>query len=343
MTPSLSPRARRGFTLIELLVVIAIIAILIGLLLPAVQKVREAAARSKCTNNLKQFGLGLQTYHDTYNKFPVGEFNDDNQNWGWGVAVLPYIEQQAVYTLLDADTSYFMTFIPGGGLNRNKVMAAGVYSADSYNTQGAVNANAGGGAAKTVISVFICPSDSWPNQTTTGFGKSNYLANMGSDLNGGNYANWTSPNGGTETGVLMQSNDNNYTWANTIASITDGTSNTVLLGEAAANRLSSNNVFGTGATNTFPVWAGGNPALAGQGRQYNYFRLMDANYPLNSTNTTAETNGAMYLDRAFNSSHTGGANFLLCDGSVRFVANGIDAATYRAAGTRNGGEALSLP
>ena len=352
---SVSPiRARRGFTLIELLVVIAIIAILIGLLLPAVQKVREAASRAKCTNNLKQFGIALQAYHDTYNKFPVGEFNDDNANWGWGSATLPYIEQDNVYKLLVADTANFMIFIPGGGQNKAINLTAADGNADSNNTAGRINNKAGdtsggtNGVAKTVIKAFICPSDSWPDATTAGYGKANYLANLGWDASQtarggtGTWANWTNPNGGTFNGVLVQSNDNKITWPTTIGGITDGTSNTVLLGEASAQAGST--LYGTGSTNQFPVWAGGNPNNGGQGRQHNYFRVMDINYPLNSKNTTMDSaGGGLIMDRCFNSKHTGGANFLLCDGSVRFVASGVDGDAYQAAGTRNGGETLQLP
>ena len=115
----------------------------------------------------------------------------------------------------------------------------------------------------------------------------------------------------------------------------------MLLGEASGQRLST--LYGISATNTYPVWAGGNPNNAGQGRQHNYFRVMDTAYPLNSQNTSADTGGGgMYMDRAFNSSHTGGGNFALCDGSVKFISNSVDITAYTAAGTKSGGESASI-
>ena len=324
---------RKGFTLIELLVVIAIIAILIALLVPAVQKVRAAAARTQCLNNLKQIGIALHSYHDAYKAFPVGQFNDDNRNWGWGTAILPFLDQGPIHDALSNDTVNFMMFPPGGGPNVWNGVSG--YNADSNNTGGTVNLTAGGGAAGTVLRVYQCPANGWQAQTTSGFGKTNYLGNMGSDTSGGNWASWSNPNGGTMNGVLLQANNNTYSWAVKVAQITDGSSNTVAVGEVTHNS-SGSGLYGANATNTFPIWAGGNPNNQGQGRQHNYFRLMDPAYPLN-LRTTANA------DRCFGSDHEGGSHFLFCDGTVRFVSSTIDAVTYTALGTRAGDDAVTLP
>lgn len=315
---------RRAFTLVELLVVIAIIGVLIALLLPAVQQAREAARRMQCTNNLKQLALSLHNFHDTYGNFPVGEQDDDNGQWGWGVAVLPYIEQNNIYDLLTADTANFLYPIPGGGDNPFGTTDGGNNNATTVRTA------AGGGAATNVIDAFVCPSDIWPERNSGGFGKTNYLGCMGSDTSGGNWASWSNPNGGTENGILLQANNNNKTWVTNMAAITDGTSNTVAIGEATPD----NQDYTIDQTARVPTWAGGNAGYAGQGRQHNYLRIMDQAYPLN-------LKVGSNANRCFGSQHPGGGNFALCDGSVRFLAETMDGLAYQALGTRNGGEVVS--
>jgi len=320
------PRNRRGFTLIELLVVIAIIAILIGLLLPAVQKVRAAAARMSCSNNLKQLALALHSYHDTVGKFPVGCYDDDGNNWGWATVLLPYIEQQNAYNTLVAEIANNRYWIPpGGGGGANGI------STDADNR---FNVNSGGNAtaiAKTVIKTFLCPGDILPETTAGGYAKSNYVGNMGNQTVA---ATWGCAvvKGGTQNGVLLYANDNGNTWVTRMADILDGTSNTVGFGEASV----SASVSPASTTKHFPIWAGGNPDGAGcDGYVNSTLRFMDANHFINRR-TGAES------DRSMGSQHTGGAHVGLMDGSVRFLSDTTSTTIQAAIASRNGGEVASV-
>jgi prepilin-type N-terminal cleavage/methylation domain-containing protein/prepilin-type processing-associated H-X9-DG protein len=282
-----SPRRRPAFTLIELLVVIAIIAILIGLLLPAVQKVREAAARAKCQNNLKQLGLGLHNYHSAYGKFPAGwttklagaNLTADQGYWGWSVELLPYVEQQNLYNRLNPTV---------------RSMRA-VFQNDPA-------------ALQTPLSVFMCPSDT----------VSPLNDNRKFSLMGPLPSPFTSPiaiaisnypgNGGNngDTGLFQQDTQIR------VGDINDGTSNTLAVGE----RKSKDQAYGA-------LWAGqsaqtgetaqGPGGSQGSVRGYTYYRMPDG-----VTNT-----GVTWPDLAFSSNHTNGANFAFCDGSVRYIAYGI--------------------
>jgi prepilin-type N-terminal cleavage/methylation domain-containing protein len=349
-------KVRRAFTLIELLVVIAIIAILIALLVPAVQKVRAAAARTQCANNLKQIGLALHSYHDAYKHFPVGLPNDDMRNWGWMVYILPYIDQGPIWQALNNDTANFILTTNPGGQNifvyngtTYGSMTAG-YNIDNFNggTPNAnTNMNAGGGAAAQILAVFICPADSLPKSGNSGglYAKSNYMGNIGNVLywSGSNPPvaptswayNWGCSAGvhaPQQNGIFFISNDNTDTTVININQITDGTSNTAMVGEVS---VSQSNTPQTPNNAEFPVWAGavGNNCgnLSSVGSQ---FRIMDANFYINRTVGNES-------DLSFGSQHPGGiAQFVFCDATVHAVSQNIAATTYMALGSRNGGETL---
>jgi prepilin-type N-terminal cleavage/methylation domain-containing protein/prepilin-type processing-associated H-X9-DG protein len=186
---------RPAFTLIELLVVIAIIAILIGLLLPAVQKIREAANRMKCTNNLKQIGLGLHNHHDTAGKFPAGWKTTPSNTtgyWGWGTELLPYIEQQNLYTRLN----------PIGRTLQQ------VFQADLA-------------ALQTPLSIFKCPSD-----TGGALNENRRFSQMGMGPTAISISNYPGNGGNSGDRGIFQGNT-----AIGFADIIDGTSNTIAVGE----------------------------------------------------------------------------------------------------------------
>lgn len=324
----------RGFTLVELLVVIAIIGILIALLLPAVQAAREAARRSQCSNNLKQLGLGIQNFHDTYKVFPIGQPDDDNDNYAWGAYILPFCEQRPLYDAI-VNNGGWLIYIPGGSntpVQQAKVAGAGS-GIDAYNGNTQVGPNHGG-AAKTIIKGFVCPSDVLPAADNNGFAKSNYCCCLGDDQPWSSRTpNWSNPNGSSEqTGMFRLANTNDYHYVTSFADLTDGSSNTIALGEVSI----SGNVTPAEIGRVFPLWAGGNNDWAGQWRISSWGRICGPTAFINRRDGTPGTGGPVgslyWSDYSYGSQHPGGAQFLLADGSVRFLSETVDTTTYTSRG-----------
>jgi prepilin-type N-terminal cleavage/methylation domain-containing protein/prepilin-type processing-associated H-X9-DG protein len=315
MTPS-SVR-KPGFTLIELLVVIAIIAILIGLLLPAVQKVREAAARMSCQNNMKQIGVALHNYHSSYGNFPPGS---NPQGFTAVALLLPYIEQGNLYNMVNFTA-------PGGADDPSNAAATA-----------------------TTIKMLLCPSDV-VNAQNFGLAGNNYFANYGTNVN-------FFGNAGVANGAFALRDSPGIG----VLGISDGTSNTAAFSELKKgdfnNAAYSPADWLNGSSLGSPTTPDQAYALCqGINTSKLSYQLFSAGGEwLNDNNTgTAYThvgtpgsiNCAFLANLTFDvnasSYHTNGVNVLMCDGSVRFVATSIDLATWRAVGTRAGGEVLTLP
>jgi prepilin-type N-terminal cleavage/methylation domain-containing protein len=296
-----------GFTLIELLVVIAIIAVLIGLLLPAVQKVREAAARTQCENNIKQMCIGMHTFAEQKKHFPpafknaatTASFPGYPPGWGWGTYILPYLEQGNLFDQLNPEYTLF-----GGGGN------------PAYPTN----------PTRTPLRVFRCPADTTPQENIIrlNHGLSNYRAVAGYDPFGG-----LMQNGRDWGGVIFHNSKIPF------EQISDGTSQTLAVGECIYD-------IRPGVDKWAAIWAGCTGTYPGgtiNGVSYSPgVRISDVMWQIDDI--SAQINGT--APQAFSSRHYRGAFFGFCDGSVRFFKQGGDVQILKFLAGRADGKVVPL-
>lgn len=306
----MSRSQKSGFTLVELLVVIAIIGVLVALLLPAVQSAREAARRMQCTNNLKQLALAMHNYHDANTAFPIGALpvGGDFDGHSWYSRTLPYIEQSAIYNALN------WTVIVGN--NNNPDLRA------------------------TKLPGHFCPSDSAKMQESTNptwrIWRTNYAANFGNT----NYGGMTKSSETFKGAPFGITNTYNF------GTVTDGTSNTLMLGEVVTPKNAGWQGYygvpmyagGAGFTGWFTPNSLGPDEMARKCFNDNLDTAVAAKCSSAGSNQADVANQVATL----RSKHTGGVNAALCDGSVQFVSQNVDLVVYRGMSSAQGGEIVSL-
>ncbi len=344
-------RCRPGFSLIELLVVIAIIGVLIGMLLPAVQKVREAANRISCTNNLKQIGLALHNYHDTFKKLPYGKspvFTNPPgapvyARWSTHSQILPYLEQDNLYNSIN------FNFPPETPDMSTPDMPDYMLP---YQNPGRVNAD----ACRTRVSVFICPSDSvdesvdWPGQT-------NYAGNQGTAF----LCDLCEAQPSTLDPSLRPNGVFYFMSKVRLADLIDGTSQTAMFSEKLRGGNQDNlrtNMYMEMNSDTLDMTVmncmGLDPSMSmvvtrNQGAAWAVGEMDCSTYNHVFTPNTRTCAGMDFQGSMSNmsmqvppsSNHPKGVNVLMGDGSVHFIQDSIDLVTWRALGTRNGREIIS--
>ena len=320
---------RRAFTLIELLVVIAIIAILIALLVPAVQKVREAAARTQCVNNLKQLGIALQSYHDAYKEFPMGDNAPGGINNAprltYVIYLYPFLDQVPLYeafhfTPVAPDTQTTPFFMVANNSTAPTPLSA-------------------------LVNVFICPSDY--GVRTCGNGTADSAGVQYSWMTG-NYAAVFpgTKNQDADVATMTTRTALGPNYQTKMVQITDGTSNTVLMTECLRSLGGGNDIRGAvwidepgcsfvytqtpaAATGTYTPNTSANDIL------YHCTSVPNANRPCVQDQTAGNESAAA------RSMHPGGVNVLLCDGTARFVANNVSPTIWADLATIAGGEVIN--
>jgi len=370
-------KGKKAFTLIELLVVIAIIAILIGLLLPAVQKVREAAARTTCQNNAKQMGLAVHNFLSTYSVFPhpgqldsTGTATTFYMPISFGTQILPYIEMESVYKMFDTTTQIY-------NQSTNAVLATGYRP---YAATGGLHLTAKGRdyadpafptgwtAAATTIKTFICPSTPigatgrGTGDNGSGLGGVDYMIPVMSDLNDTSKVRDAALTNLTKTYGMLGLDKGPL-------SCSDGTSNTVMIVEDAGRAYTTVGTFGSGSSRPSPLINSPKPAIGDVASNTNARRVYawadpDAfangfSGPSNSTGSKVakinnnptpvggptscswKTNNCGPNDEPF-SFHTGGVTAVLGDGSVRFIRDSIDPIVFKYAIGASDGQITDL-